>query len=754
MSVHIDRNYRRPLFFSSLLIIAASSASHAQTSDAGSNDPADAVDSNELVVTARRREERLQDVPDSVTLLSTATIERAGLRTLDDFTRMVPNLTFRNGKGFNGGDIRLSMRGVGNGQQGWPSVAFLVDSVPVDSLDNLAGGNYTGIARVEVLRGPQSAVYGANAIAGAVNVITKQPDGTFGGQMLAEYANGNDKRMTGDLTGPIAGDVLAFRLNAEIQDADGSVKNATDGRGLNFINAQRLRGQLLFRPIDRLTFDLKGEYNHSRNGAMYHSLVPSRAFLDKSEGGFGPRRRLIGEENRKYHRVSLRATYAADTFELTSVTSYSNSRQTTVGSLCYNDPDNPLDTDPAPGAQAGCYLGGTALGSSAATGELVDQVFEGGDSSRSFFQDARLQSSGGGPFQWMFGATYMSRRAVNGFNTYNLLGGANGGDGCGDKVGFDFAGCQVIPVFPRWDRRQDNWWGAYAQLSYEITPQLELTLAGRYDSQKFRNSTYLDRGLAQIVPVPDKGGILVTTLKEKSDDFQPKAQLSYKISSDVMVYTTYAKGYRAGFYNTGSFTLPEKTENYEVGVKASTSTGFGKLMVNGAMFHIDYSNQQSSTVVATPPFRVPITIPATVINGVELETSLTRGGLSLAAAAGYLDAKIKGGLRSPNSPKLTLSVRGDYTHPLGDAADLLLHADWRYSSRQNIDITAPIDVVPPRQYVNLRAGVRWGQFTLTGFVENLTDTREQTSEANQLGTAWLLTLNDPRRYGANIKVDF
>lgn len=743
------------------LIALAVSGAHAEQGEPAEPRPVAAADPvpGDIVVSARRREERLQDVPDAVTAISSSTIVNAGIDKVDDFARLVPNLTFRNGKAYSGGDIRMSMRGIGNGQQGWPSVSFMVDGVPVDSLDNLGGGNYSDLERIEVLRGPQSAVYGANAIAGAINIITRDPTDELSGTFTAEYAKGDDKRVQGSLSGALIPGVLRFRIFAEGRDSDGLIRSQSNGRHLDFAKEFRTRNQLLFTPGDRLSLSLQGEYNKTRTGATYQAKIADRANVDRFTGSDGPRRRLIGEEKRELYRFSLRGRYDFDGAQLVSVTAYSHSDQTTDSSLCYDDPDDPaVDNSPAPGVQAVCLLGSVSRGSSAAAGELVDEVFLGADRSRSFYHDTRLQSSGDGRFSWMFGGSFMSRRAENGFDIRDLLAGAAGGASCGQTVGFDPSGCgAAVLIFPSWNRRKDRWWGVYAQLGYDITDRLELTLAGRYDRQRYRNTQFAERGFDTVVPVPDQNGVLVAAQKEKANKFQPKAQLSYKITPDVMAYATYARGFRAGFFNTGAFTAPEKTDNYEIGLKSSFSTDIGRLIVNAAAFHIDYSNQQFSTTTSAPPFRLSVTIPETRIDGLELETTLYVGrGLSFSASGGYLDAKISGGGgRSPFSPKFTGTLAADYDHEIVDGYDLVVHADWRHASSLYLSPPGLVrDRVGAKNYVNLRAGVRHGNLTLSAFAENLTNEREPTLEGAAIGTAYIRYFNDPRRYGLQLRYAF
>jgi len=129
----------------------------------------------EITVTSRKRAENLQDVPDSITAFSAATIERSGIEDIRDFFDRVPNLTFQDRSTYRKGDFKLSLRGISNGQHGWASVSYLVDGIRALSADDIFSGMLYDLERIEVLRGPQSALYGPGAIGGAINIITKAP---------------------------------------------------------------------------------------------------------------------------------------------------------------------------------------------------------------------------------------------------------------------------------------------------------------------------------------------------------------------------------------------------------------------------------------------------------------------------------------------------------------------------------------------------------------------------------------------------
>jgi iron complex outermembrane recepter protein len=745
------------------LCLALAGLAPAHAADAAGEAPAtstasdDRNDGAELVVTARRREEKLIAVPDSITAFSSQAIERTGIKSIAEFARFVPNLTYRNQASYSAAGVYISMRGIGNGQAGWPSVAFLIDGVPLDSQESIGNAGLVDMERIEVLRGPQSAVYGANAIAGAINIVTKQPSNEWEGRVVAEYADGNDLRIGGAISGPLVKDKLAFRIQAQHRQADGLIKSASNGLDLAQRNDFSTRASLLFTPDDRLTMTLTGEYEDTVHGAVYQSKIPTRAQIDDFSDAYRPRRRLAGREDHDGFRFSLNAQYDFGGAELVSVTSYSQSHNNLDTSVCYDDPDNPaVDNNPLPGVQVTCSLSLVALGSRATQGQIVDVLFLAQDDFKTFYQDLRLQSNDDGRFRWMFGGSYLSRNALNGFDLGPIFAPAAGGAQCAVGYKLDFAQCGAFDIRSAlWHKRVDHWWGAYAQLSYDIVDKLELTLAGRYDRQRYYNTQYSSQAQTTIVQVRDVNGNLIDRQENKGNNFQPKVQLSYKPTGDFTAYATFSKGFRAGYYNTGNFAIPEKTTNYEVGAKTAFRGDFGILTASVAAFHIDYSNQQFSRNIPTPPFRVTTSVPKTNIDGAELELNwMPSSKLSLGLTAGYLDAKIVGGARSVGAPKLTMSANANYRTPITDKVDLILHGDWNHSSSTYLNVTAPYDIRPTKDYANLRAGVAVGPVTITGFVENLTDENEAPTSLTASGNAFVRNFITPRRYGALVEYRF
>ena len=504
------------------------------------------------------------------------------------------------------------------------------------------------------------------------------------------------------------------------------------------------------------------EYTEETNGSTYQSKLPTLADVEDFSDQFEPHRRLIGRHDREFFRVSLTAELDFEWGALISVTGYNDIEQSVESSICWDDPDDPqLDADPVtPGAQVECLFGVAffpTLGSAAGPGETVDQLFASLDNFETFNQDLRLVSPGDQRLRWMVGASYMDRETLTGFDAGLILGPASGdSSNCATGFGFDPSQCGGFTnLFPAWDVREDSWWGIYGQVSYDVTDKLELTLAGRYDDQEYTNTRFTDRNKTAIVQVLEPvTGILIDSEVNDATDFQPKITLSYDVTPDFMAYFTWSQGFRAGFYNTGNFTVPEDTKNIEGGIKSTFDIFETTLVANLAVFYIDYSDQQFSTTINDPPFRIPITIPSSDIYGLEIESTwFINKYLSLGGAFGYLDAKLPDGTTPPNAPEFTVNLMGDFQYPLGDRLTGTFHVDYRYDDAMFLG-AGETSRTSHKEYVNLRLGVEYGNWTTTFFAKNVTDERSGQTAFDFLAAGFIRNFNKPRQLGVEVMARF
>ncbi|MFC3051957.1 TonB-dependent receptor [Kordiimonas pumila] len=681
----------------------------------------------EIVVTARLRKESLQDIPDSITAFSASQIEAAGIDDVQDFIDMTPNIIMR--EAYRAGVTFITIRGITTGQQGWPPVTYVVDGVKAGTLDAINQGALLDIERIEVLKGPQGALYGAGAIAGAINVITKQPGDTFEGDLKLSYGKGNDIKASGAISGPIVEDKLAFRLAGYYNNNDGLI-DSTDGVDLDFEEQATVRGLLVFTPTDNLKIDFRAAYTDITAGAGFQDKLSDVSLLDEFDKDINPgpeRSGIIGSEDRQITDLSVKIEWDFGPAILTSVAGYQDIEQHFTNTASWGK-------TPADGSQT--LFGLPLAGADAAAGEFMDEIQDLSDNFETYTLDTRLTSNSDSPLRWVLGLELLERKSDNHLGLGWLVG---------PNPGTPFL------ALDRLDKKKDTMWGVYGQINYDLTDKLELTLAGRYDENKYSTGQIVSADDPTPVPTVDPDGNPVDILETKDSKFQPKVQLSYDFTDAFMAYATYAEGFRSGFYNTGNRTLPESTKNYEIGFKSSFMDR--RLTLNGALFHTDYSDQQFTTVVATPPFRITTNLPSTNINGVELETAFhVTSSLEIFGSLGYLDAEVADGTAAPATPKWTANAGFQYEQPVTDTIDFTLRTDYRRQGAMYL-ITGNGFPIEAKDYLDIRAGLITSTWSLKAYVDNVLDTQQATEVAFIAG-GYVRGFTKPRSYGLELSYSF
>jgi iron complex outermembrane recepter protein len=677
-----------------------------------------------ITVTARRKEESLQDVPDSIRAYSAEILEAAGVRDVSGFVALTPNITLR--ESFRQGQTYITVRGITTGQQGWAPVTYVVDGVPVGSTDSINTGALVGIERIEVLKGPQGALYGAGAIAGAINIVTKAPGDELSGEVVAGYGRHDDQRYIGSVSVPLA-EATGLRLDGYYHESDG-LQSDQSGRGVNGDETVDARARLVTElgPVD---LDLRAHVVDVDAGAVFQELLPHTAaglaMIDDFDASPGIVRGILGTENRKLEEASAKIDLDVGFATLTSITAYSDLRQRLFGSTSWNAPPATSFCGPVGGA-----------------GQPPDCTQASRDDFRVFSQDLRLASNGSGSLQWLVGASMLNRRALNALTVGDGAPAANGSIVTGPT-----------PFLRRADLNEDRFAGAYAQVIFNVTDALELTGALRYDRNKMSSTQYADDSLATVVPVVSPTGEPIETQHSRDDAWQPKLQASYRWSPTFMTYATAGKGFRTGFYNTGNRTQAETTWNYEVGFKSELLDN--RAVLNLSVFHIDYSNQQFTTIIPAPPYRATSNIAETKINGLEVDTSLqVSDSISTGLSVGVTDSEVQDADKThgPFTPAFMSNLYLQLDRPLSADWTLAGRLDWRYQSSQYLgrDDQFKID---PKNYVDARASLGYVAWTFTAYVRNLTGER-QAFGFEDIGFGYLRYDNNSRTYGAEMSYKF
>ncbi|MFC3078104.1 TonB-dependent receptor [Phenylobacterium terrae] len=601
---------------------------------------------DEIIVTAQRRAESLQDVPISVTALGGDDIADAGLTSATDIVTQVPNLQAVNT--FGNSTPQFTLRGVSNTEFNPSSNT----PIPVYSddllLNNLAAQGFAlfDLDRVEVLKGPQGTLFGYNASAGVIHFVSAQPTGAPEGRLHASYGSFNDRSVDGSMSGPIVGDWVRGRLAFTARDTDGHFKNLIDGEPLGEderwavralvdvdlgentlaqikLQTGRFLGQPTMRPAEQELQPLTGQVL----GGTYDLYSTTRQF-----------------ERVRATELSLRLTHRFDGFDLNAVTG----GVSTKTHLAFNYVD---------GVVQGVFDLGYGNGP-------VQTPYYGVQSGRAesdqFSQEVRLSSTTESPLQWIVGAFYMQEdlRSTGSF----LFGDDSGAFGY-----LDGGAPAVFLVLD--DYEQDiKSVAVFAHTTYQATERLKFTLAGRLSRDKRRLDqdfynydgfgTYIDPRTANPYDVRPDDVVDLTGVQNVKHDrtwefWSGRVGVDYQVDPDKLLYASVSKGVKSGAFNTAAFidvaeinaVDPEELVAYEAGAK--TEWLDRRLRLNGSVFFYKVDGYHQKVV---NEFGQELLQPAKDVEfrGFEIEArAIPVENLVLSLGAGWSEGEYKDFL-SPN----------------------------------------------------------------------------------------------------------
>lgn len=509
----------------------------------------------DIVVTAQKRAENLQDVPIAIAAVGADALKASSTNSLDAISQVAPGVVgIRSSAATN-----FYLRGIGtaSGNAGAESpVATFVDGVYMPSLSGttLALNN---IERIEVLKGPQGTLYGRNATGGAVNVITRTPSFTPGMEAEISYGNldtiGGNFYGTAGLSETIAAD-FAFYYNNQ---RDGFGRNVTTGNDNNRRKDIAFRGKLLWEATDALTFTLAGDYSQNKGPfGVSHRLYPGSVGVDGSTFNLGfwdTQGNIDSYVNTKLYGGSLKAEYEFSSMTLTSISAYRR-----VEGFLYGD----LDMGPLP-------------------------IFEYPltERGRQFTQELQLSSAGDGPFQWTVGAFYLDSQG--GFSRWQVQGSFIDG----------LIAANQLPAGTTFLRNRammkTKSYSAFGQGTYALSDATNLTVGLRYTRDERAMDATLYLGIDDV-PVQ------VGTVDDQHNSEKPtwRLALDHHFTDDVMAYASYSRGFKSGLYNTSSPAdppvRPEQLDAYEIGFKSKLLGR--RLQINGSAFYYDYKDLQVTKI--------------------------------------------------------------------------------------------------------------------------------------------------------------
>lgn len=695
-----------------IAIVLATSA-HAQEASSNVLTSAEPSESGDIVVTAQRRSERLQDVPIQVNAFGSQTLQDAGARNVQDAISLVPNMTLDRANVYHSSYITL--RGITQIENADPPVAVIVDGVPQTNQRQVNPSLYD-IQQIEILKGPQGSLYGRNAEAGAINIVTKAPTNNLTGAWNASYGNGETINVGAVLSGALVNDVLLFRVGGEYAHSDGLIRNTFTGDNADFVDHDyTIRGRLIFKPAERLTLDGRIEYSDFRAGSNYYSAVFSADANDYRL----PQNNLEGVSFGNNTNYTMKADYDLDFATLTSISGYSRVNEDNYSDLDFRNPVQ------SPGG----FLG---LGIQIGVGQqLLSKIFS---------QEVRLVSNGSNRLRYSMGAYYLHTARDYRTRVFVDLTGS------GDQQ-FNPA----LVISDQFTHDDNNSYAGFGQVDLDLTEQLMLTGGFRYDVDE-REQTNLLTGLVR---------------RKSFKKAQPKATITYKPAEGKLLYLTYGKGFRSGGFNTPNSAIPifqdESLDNFEAGFK--TSFADGALRLNGAVFRERVKNFQYFFVDATSGSQVIANIDRVNITGVELELqAMPLPGLAANVGIGYTHADIKNfgqfpqyaGNKTPRNIPFSSTGSLQYRGTIGSNVTGIARVDYQYNNKKywTIDNNS---VQNSWTIINGRLGVEMGGFGIYAFGKNLTNAKYYTEYQPQAYTGEDVDLGfrgQPRTYGVELRYSF
>jgi iron complex outermembrane receptor protein len=786
-----------------LVALAASGVAQAQTAG---GDPS--VQLEEIIVTSTKRAERLQDVPVSVTALTQDVLDRNNVRELGDVVKLSPAISIDYGS--QPGNFSIKMRGIGtfsNGIAVESDVAVVIDDVPI-GFQAAAFKDLIDVERVEVLRGPQSTLFGKSAIAGVLNIATAAPSDTYGGKAMLLTTDDGEKRAGFTVTGPIS-DTVRMRLTVSKSDYDGNLKNLTTGKNVNGSSGLTATAKIEWTPTENLKFSLAPRFNHNVSSCCASAITELTPGLNyQGEPGFPATQTLRGitiDKNNHFIRADDRIGGGnSEVLGGTARIDYdfgegSALKGHTFSSITSTDRWKMTDFQDIDGTDLPFLIGfPVANPSGINSGAVINGYFH----AKSVTQEFRLTSPGDTRLRYVAGLWYARNELDRFLNRGPVL--------------------QLARYLA--ESTNENY-SAYANATFDVTDKLSLTGGARVNRQKidyaFHKTIFASTAPGAATTLQNFGG------KDQDDAVTGKVGVQYKWTPDIMTFATYSTGYKGEAYDLVStfdqriadqMPVPHETaENYELGFKSSLLDR--RVYFNATLFRADYKGFQTS-VTSFLPDGTFLTFLNSVgqlrTQGLELDgVARITSNFRLNGAFAYTDATVIDfpngpcnnsqpataalplqpvgyvgapgecyrtpttngrvqnlhGKRLNNVPKYKFSIGGQYDIDLPENVPFkgFIGANIRWQDDINFSLSQdPRTIQKAYSITDLTVGIadRAGKYKLTAFANNLFDKRYAQGLGNGTsgysnpaiptaqGKTWFPGRDAFRYFGARLDVNF
>ena len=723
----------------------------------------------EVIVTATRRDESLQDVAVSVSAID-AELDQATVRRLDDLQTFSPNLYIRRSPGIASG-ASITIRGIGTQDSDKsldPAIGVMMDGVFLGTSSGVLMQNFD-VQRIEVLRGPQGTLFGKNTTGGLINIIRGDVTMEWGGDFIVTLDEHGREDVKGVVNVPIVEDKLGIKLFGAQIKSDGFVYNTTLEEDVGGDDVQNYGFAAKWQATDN--FDIKLHYEKTKDESDQGAYVNQNTGTDNTCVFFASCvTNTTDNENQNSSNTRNFSDNEYDTTILTANYDFGNMVLTYIGAQRDMDEQNMQSFDASPA-------------------DFLDMNYFNEWDQES--HELRLTTNFDGPLNFVAGLYSFEVDYTQYWDVYHLHWTYNA------ILGFPLFPDVTAPTSAKTQgqRQQTDSAAAFISADWAINDRWTLTLGGRYtEEEKDFSGDDGSIGYNPAAGEPRPTGHATWDKTAKWTEFTPSGSLRFQVSDDLMLWASYSEGFKSGgffgrqanFQNVDVTFDPEYVENFEIGFKSSLLDG--AMTLNAAYFSNDYTDKQESVLVPRGPADVATIVRNAAteeISGIEVDLSwqITQNWF-LRANYGYLDASydnfiadIDGGavieptdnsyMRPRNTPENSFGISTTYTVPLGSASLQGVLA-YRYRDSIEVDLVSQVPTKPVSpvdsggigsmgSIDDLSAQLSFmfsdNRYRVTVYGKNLTDERELLTQTIG-GIATRGYWNDPRTYGVEFAFSF
>lgn len=655
----------------------------------------------EITVTARRRAESVLEAPVSVTAFSAQMIEDAGIERVEDVISLTPNVTLATSQGI--GTSFLSIRGITQVRNGEAPVAVIVDGVLQFSATQFRRELFD-VNSIEVVKGPQGALYGRNATGGAIIINTRRPTNDTYSYVQLGAGNGDEVSLQGSVGGALVEDRWFGQISANMIDREGYLDNITRGEKADRFEDLTVRGRLIFEPSDTMSADFRAAVStHKGRGIGFQYQAVDIAPDNITAIGFGTDTGPIDANNvlpvrdnnvdfgeRDMIDLSMKLDFELDNMSLVSVTSFTDLEE-------WSDSDQ----FPYTNARSSPALFG------------FDGTQTGFFDLQAFTQEVRLSSNSDERIRWEIGAYYLDWERFVSLST-----GVDTGQGILRLEREPTTDPRNPTTSFLADDNDNTSWAVFGSVDVALNDMWDLTVALRYDEEE---------RVQNVSPLQFPAGQPGARNEAEFDKLQPKITLRYQPNDNSNLYLTWGEGFRSGQFNQNGIAQvaagaglngvrdiadQEESESIELGYKGQFLDD--RLRLNAAIFSTDVEGQQFFSFIGAISAQILTNIDEVSLSGAEIDVLYrVNDSLDVFAAYGFTDSEIDAytvdpstvGNDAPYIAEDTINAGFQWEAPVTDALNLFVRADYERRGEQFWD---PVNSTArdALDFINARVGVR------------------------------------------------